>query len=442
MNGEEKDLKEHIDNITNTLFERHIVNLHIVTYQVFLNVCDELKIPKKIINDIYKEINKLKLLKILKITNTLKDISYENLNQLLSLYVVTEKDIKKYTNNTNTIKKLSKLLIIPDIGDIAAENDYEGYQNHEEFNHNLDEEILDEELGVENFETNIENSVDTVQEYFDVIGRYNLLNLKEEKELTLKIKEGDSKAIKKLMECNLRLVVSIAKKYKNKGMTLIDLIHDGNIGLYKSIHKFDPNKGFRFSTYAHWWIKQAITRSIAEKSSMIRMPVHLFELKNKINRFINNYVWNYGEKPDNKTIMTEFNISQKKLNNLLNIKTNCLSIDQHYNSEDMHNLSEIILDTQSKSPYENLIKKNALNTMHNLIQQLPKREAQIIQLRFGLDIDKNSTKIISKTKNTLDFIGKVINVTRERIRQLETQAIQKLQTIENIEDILPLDNTY
>jgi len=141
--------------------------------------------------------------------------------------------------------------------------------------------------------------------------------------------------------------------------------------------------------------------------------------------------------------MKEFNISKKKLDNLLNIKTNCLSIDQHYNSEDMHSLSEIILDTSSHSPYENLVKKSALETMKELIQQLPKREAQIIKLRFGLDvIDEKNIHFTSKKKNTLDYIGKVISVTRERIRQLESQAIHKLQTIENLEDILPLDQIY
>lgn len=432
VNGSLADLSMLADQFSAHMFENQPNAYRRFTVSKFdaLSVLTELGIPSSIHKKLILYLSKECAWKVVDVPTLFKDkLTEQSFANLLSMPDITDDSLQECTNEKDVLRKLRKIFFVSDeplieVMDSSAETfDIES----DEYEDNV---VYADNLSADN--------ADLIQNYFNSLNVTKLLSFEEEKLLSARIKKGDKNAIKELMEANLRLVISIAKKYKNNGISLIDLIHDGNIGLYKAVIKFDSTKGFRFSTYAHWWVQQAITRSIAEKSSTIRMPVHLFELRNKINKFTNNYAWNNGFMPTDAELTNHFKISLKKLKNVMQLKNNCISIDQSYGLDDNHNLSEILPDSNNKSPYENLIKRESWEHMKELINKLPEREARIIKLRFNIEGDDTKLKGYSK-KKTLDCIGKIIKVTRERIRQLEINAIDKLRKSVNIDDILPVD---
>ncbi len=259
---------------------------------------------------------------------------------------------------------------------------------------------------------------DTVKMYLKDIGRIPLLSAEEELELAKKMSEGDEYAKRKLSEANLRLVVSIAKKYMGRGMLFLDLIQEGNLGLMKAVEKFDYNKGFKFSTYATWWIRQAITRAIADQARTIRIPVHMVETINKEVRVARRLLQELGREPTPEEIAKEMGIDEEKVREILKIAQDPVSLETPIGEEDDSHLSDFIEDDQGKSPSDTVDSLALKNQLGELLNSLTPREEKVLRLRYGLDDGR---------PRTLEEVGKEFNVTRERIRQIEAKALRKLR---------------
>lgn len=257
---------------------------------------------------------------------------------------------------------------------------------------------------------------DTVKTYLKQIGQVKLLSKTEEIEISMKVLEGNEFAKQQLINANLRLVVSIAKKYTGRGILFLDLIQEGNLGLIRAVEKFDPTKGFKFSTYATWWIRQAITRAISDQSRTIRIPVHMVETINKFKKKTRELVQQLSRNPEKHELEAFAKLSPSKIDEIIQISQPPLSLDVPVGTEDGV-LADFV--PSSSNSVESSIHENALkNTLENLLEELPKRDAAILRLRFGLT--DNVTK-------TLEEVGKIYNLTRERIRQIESAAIDKLR---------------
>lgn len=260
---------------------------------------------------------------------------------------------------------------------------------------------------------------DPVKMYLKEIGRVDLLDPKDEPEIARRIQEGDEEAKRKLIAANLRLVVSIAKKYVGRGMLFLDLIQEGNMGLVKAVEKFDYTKGFKFSTYATWWIRQAITRAIADQARTIRIPVHMVETINKLTRIQRQLVQDLGRDPSAEEIAAKMeNISPEKVREIQKIALEPVSLETPIGEEDDSHLGDFIEDKEALSPDEyanNQLLKDEINTV---LQGLTEREEKVLRLRFGLYDGRT---------RTLEEVGKEFNVTRERIRQIEAKALRKLK---------------
>jgi len=257
---------------------------------------------------------------------------------------------------------------------------------------------------------------DTVKTYLKQIGQVKLLSKTEEIEISMKVLEGNELAKQQLINANLRLVVSIAKKYTGRGILFLDLIQEGNLGLIRAVEKFDPTKGFKFSTYATWWIRQAITRAISDQSRTIRIPVHMVETINKFKKKTRELVQQLSRNPEKHELEAFAKLSPSKIDEIIQISQPPLSLDVPVGTED--GVLADFVPSPSNS-VESSIHENALkNTLENLLEELPKRDAAILRLRFGLT--DNVTK-------TLEEVGKIYNLTRERIRQIESAAIDKLR---------------
>lgn len=264
----------------------------------------------------------------------------------------------------------------------------------------------------------LDSSDDSVQMYLREIGKTNLLTGEEEVELAKRILKGEQAARKKLVEANLRLVVSIAKNYTGRGLTLLDLIQEGNIGLFRAVEKFDHTRGYKFSTYATWWIRQAITRAIADQARTIRIPVHMVETINKLTQIQRNLVQELGREPAAEEIAAEMDIPLEKVRQIIKVSQETVSLDTPVGDEEDSKLGDFIEDEESLSPREksnlNLLKEH----VHEVIQFLSPREQKIIKMRFGLE---------SGQSHTLEEVGKEFGVTRERIRQIEAKALEKIR---------------
>ncbi len=275
-------------------------------------------------------------------------------------------------------------------------------------------------------------SDDNVKQYLSEIGAIPLLTAEEEKELGYKILEGDEKAKLKLIEGNLRLVVSIAKKYTGLGLAFLDLIQEGNIGLDKAATKFDVNKGYKFSTYATWWIRQACSRALADQSRTIRIPVHLHDEMNRIRRFIRNYEFdNFGEEPSDEKIIEELGVSQEKLDFTKKFE-NTVSLNAPIGDGvemDTNELGDFIEDTSLDDP-SHLIFLNEFREAFYNANNLTPREKSVIALRYGLEDGRT---------RTLEDVGREFHVTRERIRQIEAKALRKLRRNKTIKGFDPND---
>ena len=260
---------------------------------------------------------------------------------------------------------------------------------------------------------------DSVRMYLKEIGRVPLLSADEEVNLALRIQQGDQEAKQDLAEANLRLVVSIAKRYVGRGMQFLDLIQEGNMGLMKAVEKFEHTKGFKFSTYATWWIRQAITRAIADQARTIRIPVHMVETINKLVRIQRQLLQDLGREPTPEEIGAEMDLPTEKVREILKIAQEPVSLETPIGEEDDSHLGDFIEDDNATSPAEHTAYALLKEQLDEVLEQLTDREENVLRLRFGLD--KNGEI------RTLEQVGQVFGVTRERIRQIEAKALRKLR---------------
>jgi RNA polymerase primary sigma factor len=250
------------------------------------------------------------------------------------------------------------------------------------------------------------------------IGRVPLLSADDEIELAKRIEHGDEEAKRRLAEANLRLVVSIAKRYVGRGMLFLDLIQEGNMGLIKAVEKFDFTKGFKFSTYATWWIRQAITRAIADQARTIRIPVHMVETINKLVRVSRQLLQELGREPSPEEIAAEMDLSTEKVREIMKIAQEPVSLETPIGEEDDSHLGDFIEDQEALAPADAAAYELLKEQLEDVLDTLTEREENVLRLRFGLDDGRT---------RTLEEVGKVFGVTRERIRQIEAKALRKLR---------------
>lgn len=261
-------------------------------------------------------------------------------------------------------------------------------------------------------------SDDPVHLYLKEIGNYPLLSMADEVVLAKRIEDGDESAKQQLAESNLRLVVSIAKRYVGRGLSFLDLIQEGNLGLIKAVEKFDYSKGYKFSTYATWWIRQAITRSIADQSRTIRIPVHMSEVINKTYRISRNLLQDLGREPTEQELSDALNLPIEKVREILKVSADPISLDTPIGEEDDSHLGDFIRDDTVMGPEEAASYSALKDQIIRLLDTLTEREQKVLILRFGLQDGRS---------RTLEEVGKEFNVTRERIRQIEAKALRKLR---------------
>ena len=259
---------------------------------------------------------------------------------------------------------------------------------------------------------------DPVKMYLKDIGKVPLLSADDEINLAKKMMDGDEDAKRCLSEANLRLVVSIAKRYVGRGMQFLDLIQEGNLGLMKAVEKFDYQKGFKFSTYATWWIRQAITRAIADQARTIRIPVHMVETINKVGRVSRLLLQEYGREPTPEEIAKEMGIPESRVIEIQKISQDPVSLETPIGEEEDSHLGDFIEDEQSSAPTEVVAGSMLKEQLINVLDTLTPREEKVLRLRYGIDDGK---------PRTLEEVGKEFNVTRERIRQIEAKALRKLR---------------
>ena len=368
-------------------------------------------------------------------SNKLNDIEYDEVKILII------EELTKYANDHNGFANnkylesldLFNLIDIDDIEEIKsklAENQVEFIDESE----NLDdieisddlidledekEDVEDEEIKLEDFsDLKGFNIDDPVKMYLKEIGKIPLLSADEERILAENMEAGDIEAKKKLAETNLRLVVSIAKRYVGRGMQFLDLIQEGNMGLMKAVEKFDFRRGFKFSTYATWWIRQAITRSIADQARTIRIPVHMVETINKLVRIERQLVQELGREPTNEEISEHMGIEVDKVNEIRKIAQEPVSLETPIGEEDDSHLGDFIEDETAIAPDEAANFSMLKEQLNQVLSTLSDREKKVLELRFGLN---------DGTPRTLEEVGKEFEVTRERIRQIEAKALRKLK---------------
>lgn len=309
-------------------------------------------------------------------------------------------------------------LFIEDIGiEIVDENETEDAKEEEKGT--FIEDIKDEVEAEEQFNKDeLSNSDDAVKLYLKEIGRYPLLTAEKEVILAKQIESGDVHAKKILAQSNLRLVVSIAKKYMGRGLHFLDLINEGNIGLMRAIDKFDYRKGYKFSTYATWWIRQAITRAIADQAKLIRVPVHMNDTINRMKKIHKQMTQKLGREPSNAELALEMDLPEEKISEIFRIALDPISMDAHIGEEDDSSLSDLIQDEDAINPVDTTREIMLNETLEEILESLTEKEAMVLRLRYG--IDDGETK-------TLEDVGRMFGVTRERIRQIEAKALRKLR---------------
>ncbi len=338
-----------------------------------------------------------------------------------------EKEIKKLTNlGSDYDAEEEKDLTIDDIEN-APDNPEELFSEPPTLDIDFDEEPTDDELKLEemdldmlNDDLSVENMNldDPVKIYLREIGRVPLLSSDEEIDLAVRISEGDEYAKQRLTEANLRLVVSIAKKYVGRGMYFLDLIQEGNVGLIKAVDKFDYKKGFKFSTYATWWIRQAITRAIADQARTIRIPVHMVETINRLKKVQSQLLHENGVEPSEELIAEKMDLPVERVREIMRVAQEPVSMETPIGPEEDSRLMDFIRDEDALAPDDAALKTITNEDIDGVLKTLTPREESVIRLRFGLQDGRC---------HTLEEVGTEFNVTRERIRQIEAKALRKLR---------------
>ena len=283
-----------------------------------------------------------------------------------------------------------------------------------------DEEDSDEEiiLAGSTRDSDTGNVTDPIHMYLKEIGQVPLLTSEQEIDLARRVEQGDKEAKRQLEEANLRLVVSIAKHYTGHGMSLMDLIQEGSLGLIRAVEKYDYKKGFRFSTYATWWIRQSITRAIADQGRTIRIPVHMVENINKVNRSARDLVQKLGRDPSPEELARETHMSVDRIREIQRISREPVSMETPVGDEEDSSLGDFIRDDTTPHPADEAARTMLREQIREILSDLTEREQQVLCLRYGLDDDRS---------RTLEEVGRQMNVTRERIRQIEAKALRKLK---------------
>lgn len=341
-------------------------------------------------------------------------IKYKDMMKILS-------DMDLEPEHLDKVYEYLELQNIEVIGIELMEDNKDVLEDIEEISNIESLEVIDttaeKDIDISLIDTNI-NIDDHVRMYLKEIGKVALLNADEEMDLAKRMSEGDENARKRLAEANLRLVVSIAKRYVGRGMLFLDLIQEGNLGLIKAVEKFDYKKGFKFSTYATWWIRQAITRAIADQARTIRIPVHMVETINRLIRVSRHLLQEYGREPSDEELAREMEMPVEKVREIRKIAQEPVSLETPIGEEEDSHLGDFIPDEDIQAPSDaaafTLLKEQLIGVLDTLTD----REEKVLRLRFGLDDGR---------ARTLEEVGKEFNVTRERIRQIEAKALRKLR---------------
>ena len=326
-------------------------------------------------------------------------------------YEEIAEELKGLDVSSDLLDELYNAFMENDIS-VISETDLDDDSGEEDTGGNL-EDILKDNTIAKELTIN-----DPVRMYLKEIGKISLLSLDEETELSKRIAEGDETAKNRLAESNLRLVVSIAKRYVGRGMLFLDLIQEGNIGLMKAVEKFDAEKGYKFSTYATWWIRQAITRAIADQARTIRIPVHMVETINKLIRTSRHLLQQLGREPTPEEIAKEMEIPVERVMEIQKIAQDPVSLETPIGEEDDSHLGDFIQDEDSPAPQDSAAYTLLREQLNEVMDTLTPREAKVLKLRFGLEDGR---------PRTLEEVGKEFMVTRERIRQIEAKALRKLR---------------
>ena len=276
-----------------------------------------------------------------------------------------------------------------------------------------------EELHKAELDLTVEPSIDSLRLYLRSIGRVPLLSAEEEVALAKRIERGDVAAKQQMIEANLRLVVSIAKGYLGRGMNFLDLIQEGSLGLIRAVEKFDYRRGYKFSTYATWWIRQAVTRSIADKGRTIRIPVHMVERLNKVVYAERALIQRFGRDPSPAEIAAELECTTREVREVLRMAQQPVSLEKPVGDEEDSELADFVEDATSASPFEVASEAMRRQSVSRVLASLPRREREVLEMRYGITGDR---------VRTLDEVGRAFNITRERVRQIESRTLKKLQT--------------
>ena len=357
-----------------------------------------------------------------------KVVSYEEINSVLSIGFSTEKIdqlIKKLTDDgvqiVDTIKEKEDLLKVPEsLEDIEKMELSDFEDSHDEFvESEIDDSEVDKLLQTDLLKMAESMDVDEpIKMYLREIGQIPLLSYEEEIDYAQRVLNGEEEAKQKLIESNLRLVVSIAKKHTNRGLKMLDLIQEGNMGLMKAVEKFEYEKGFKFSTYATWWIRQAITRAIADQGRTIRIPVHMIETINKIKKESRIILQETGKEPTAEELAKKLELPVEKVKSILEMNQDPISLETPVGSEEDSELGDFVEDDKFANPYDATTRVLLKEQLDDVLKTLNDREEMVLRYRYGLD---------DGSQKTLEEVGKIFNVTRERIRQIEVKALRKLR---------------
>ena len=357
-----------------------------------------------------------------------KVVSYEEINSVLSIGFSTEKIeqlIKKLTDDgvqiVDTIKEKEDLLKVPDSIEAIEKMEISDFEDsHDEFvESEIDDSEVDKLLQTDLLKMAESMDVDEpIKMYLREIGQIPLLSYEEEIEYAQRVLNGEEEAKQKLIESNLRLVVSIAKKHTNRGLKMLDLIQEGNMGLMKAVEKFEYEKGFKFSTYATWWIRQAITRAIADQGRTIRIPVHMIETINKIKKESRIILQETGKEPTAEELAEKLELPVEKVKSILEMNQDPISLETPVGSEEDSELGDFVEDDKFANPYDATTRVLLKEQLGEVLKTLNEREEMVLRYRYGLD---------DGSQKTLEEVGKIFNVTRERIRQIEVKALRKLR---------------